>query len=273
MDATYESRCALKVSPVSYLGKIIGTVAGLATGKWPLVIFGVLLGHQFDRGYAHFARQRLPKAFVRVAFSVMGHLAKADGRVSEDEIRLARTAMHALELDGEATRDAISFFSIGKQPGYELAEDLALLRKQSSSPHIIGRQLINILLPVLLVKGEASGNERRILWQVCQAFGISRVELAQMEAAVRIDRRFTGNSGPRSGDPKSAASKAYLLLDLNPDASDQEVKKAYRRLMNRYHPDKLAGHVTDTQALDEAGRKTREIREAYELLRSRRGFK
>ncbi|MFK8051599.1 MAG: co-chaperone DjlA [Woeseiaceae bacterium] len=258
---------------MNYLGKVIGGVAGLASGKWALVIFGVVLGHQFDRGYAKYASGRLPKSFVRVAFSLMGHLAKADGRVSEDEIRLARKAMHAMDLDGDATQAAMRHFNVGKQPGYAPAEDLALLRKESGSPHLIGRQLINLLLPVLLMKDEASANERRILWQACQEFGISRVELAQIEAAARVDRRFTGREGPRPADPQSGATKAFALLNVNPDASDAEIKRAYRKLMNRFHPDKLAGTVTDPVELEAASKKTREVREAYELLRDRRGFK
>lgn len=257
---------------VNHLGKLLGGLAGLVSGKWPLVLFGLVLGHQFDRGFARKSDKRLPPHFVGVAFAAMGHLAKADGRVSEDEIRLARTAMHALNLDGEQTREAMRHFNNGKQPGFALREALQRLHEHSSNRHAVGRQLVQLLLPVLLIKDEASASERRILWQVCQTFEISRVELAQMEATARLDQRFTGNTAPR-GHSHSDADRAFGVLALKPDASDQEIKTAYRRLMNRYHPDKLAGDNVDAAALSEAGRKTREIREAYELLRQRRGFR
>lgn len=257
---------------MNYLGKLLGGIAGLATGKWPLVIFGLVLGHQFDRGYQKFSQRALPKHFVPVAFSIMGHIAKSDGRVSEDEIRLARTAMHALNLTGDRTRDAMRAFNSGKQPGFALAESLKLLRQQSGAQHVVGRRLVEMLLPVLLIKREASAEERRVLWQVCQEFGISRVELAQIEAATRIEQRF-GGAAPAHKRPVDRAESAFNELGIAPDASDQEIKKAYRRLMNRYHPDKLSGDGASKDALEAAGRKTREIREAYELLRDRRGFK
>ncbi|MEM7610812.1 MAG: co-chaperone DjlA [Pseudomonadota bacterium] len=255
---------------MNYLGKVVGGLAGLISGKWPLVLFGVLLGHQFDRGFAKYSAGRLPRDFSSLAFAIMGHMAKADGRVSEDEIRLARSAMHEMDLSGDQTREAMRHFNLGKQPRFDLAAALKSLHQQSASKHAVGRQLVALLLPILQSKHEPSAAERRVLWQVCQEFGISRVELAQLEAATRMESRFGAG---KSGGAVNAADQAFALLQLSPDASDSQIKKAYRRLTNRYHPDKLSGTDATAVAMAEASRKTREIREAYELLRSRRGFK
>lgn len=255
---------------LNHLGKIVGGLAGLVSGKWPLVLFGVLVGHQFDRGFAARSQRTLPKSMLPVAFALMGHLAKADGRVSEEEIRVARRAMHALDLDGEQTRRAMDQFHRGKAADFSVDEALQSIGDAARLPGGAGRQLVALLLPILLVKDEASAAERRILWRVCQHFDIGRVELAQLEAAGRVHAHRRGGEEARAGD---AAGKAFATLSLAPDASDREIKKAYRRLMNRYHPDKLAGSEADDDALAEAARRTREIREAYELLRERRGFK
>ncbi|MEM9172576.1 MAG: co-chaperone DjlA [Pseudomonadota bacterium] len=256
---------------MNFFGKLVGGIAGLATGKWPLALFGLLLGHQFDRGVTHYRRAKLPALFAPTLFSVMGHLAKADGRVSEDEIRVARLAMHALNLDGEATRAAMRSFNSGKQPDFDAEAALLSLRKQTSATHRVGRRLIELLLPVLLVKPQSNAGERNVLWQVCQVFDISRVELAQIEAAAHLNAQYQQSGLQPSA--QDAASLAFTKLGLSPDASDSQIKTSYRRLMNRYHPDKLAGENADAQTLDEASRKTREIREAYELLRDRRGFR
>ncbi len=253
---------------MNYLGKLVGGLAGLVSGKWPLVLFGVLVGHQFDRGFARYAAARLPANFATIAFAVMGHIAKADGRVSEAEIRIARKAMHALDLDAEGTRDAMQQFSRGKLPDFSLGEALQALRAAAPAPHATGRQLVAMLLPMVLIKDHPADTERRILWQVCQAFDIGRVELAQLEAATRIE-----TFRPDATGATDAAGRAFASLELAPDASDREIKKAYRRLMNRYHPDKLAGSDASEAAMADAARKTREVREAYELLRQRRGFR
>src|SRR5690606_7686726 len=96
-----------------YWGKMAGVMAGLATGRWWLALLGLILGHQFDRGFA--GRQapgrdkrsgteagegaeQVPETFVRGLFLTMGFLAKSDGRVSEEEIRAARVLMHRLHL-------------------------------------------------------------------------------------------------------------------------------------------------------------------------------
>ena len=80
-----------------YWGKLIGALGGLATGRPWMAIIGLLFGHQFDRGFAdRFTRfgpdvspsrlEHLPQPYLRALFETMGHLAKADGRVTEDEI-------------------------------------------------------------------------------------------------------------------------------------------------------------------------------------------
>lgn len=255
-----------------WYGKAIGALVGLATGKWPLALAGLFLGHQFDRGFARRAGPaRLPRDFVEVAFSAMGHLAKADGRVSEEEIRVARIAMHTLSLDSEQTQLAMRCFNAGKRANYPLADELARLRRQSASPAEVGRTLLQILLPIMLVEDEVSGAERRVLWEVCREFGVSRVELAQLEAINRAQRGFRRSAAGR--EDQTRADRAFATLGLSQDASNDDIKRAYRRMMNRNHPDKVSGGGASDGEVAEAGRRTREIREAYELLKARRGFK
>lgn len=256
---------------VNFLGKLVGSIAGMATGKIVLALVGLALGHQFDRGFSKRMAKHLPRSFVGVAFAAMGHLAKADGRVSEDEIRLARDAMQALELDTKATQNAMRAFNTGKQPGFNLQAQLREFRGEVADAPAMGRQLVAFLLPVLLLKHDVSGEERRVLWQVAQAFDLSRVDVAQMEARARLGRHFepAGETATSVDDP---LAKAYAALGVAEDVSNAEIKKTYRRLMNRYHPDKLSP-AADTEAVEVASKKTREIREAYELLRARRGFK
>ena len=63
------------------------------------------------------------------------------------------------------------------------------------------------------------------------------------------------------------------MLGVADDASNDEVKKAYRRLMNQHHPDKLVARGLPQSMIGIAEQKTHEVRTAYEKLQSRRGFK
>src|ERR1700691_668478 len=117
-------------------GKIIGGVLGLAAmGPWGAVV-GAFIGHQFDTG-ATFGTllgsggadpKLVNELFFPTTFRVMGHIAKADGRVSEQEIASARAVMHASRLNQSQMLSAMGYFNEGKQPDFSLDPALQQLR-------------------------------------------------------------------------------------------------------------------------------------------------
>ena len=129
---------------------------------------------------------------------------------------------------------------------------------------------MRLLLEVSVSKSPVSSRERALIWRVCECLEIGRVELAQLEATIRAQTGF----GRAPGDRDAAGIReAYATLGISPDASNDDVKKAYRRLMNRYHPDKVGATTTDQRELDEAIGRTREIRAAFETLKARRSMR
>jgi DnaJ like chaperone protein len=128
-----------------------------------------------------------------------------------------------------------------------------------------------LLLEVALSKDSLKRDERARIWTVCQELDIGRVELAQLEAMIRAQKGFRHSP---AGDADAARVQgAYAALGVSPDASNDEIKKAYRRLMNRNHPDKISGSNPDAAVLAEAERRTREVRGAYEMLKARRSIR
>jgi DnaJ like chaperone protein len=97
------------------------------------------------------------------------------------------------------------------------------------------------------------------------------VELAQLEAMLRAQRRF--RTSPQGTRDTARLENAYQVLGVEKSSSNDEIKTAYRRLMNKNHPDKLAGANPDAEVLAEAQRKTREVRSAYEMLKTRRSIR
>ena len=263
-----------------YWGKIIGTAAGLATLKPLLAVVGFLLGHQFDRGFearygaSHAdgaALGRFNDGWVRALFQVMGYLAKIDGRVTEDEIRAARSVMHRLGLGPAQVRHAIAWFNDGKEAGFALVTTLRELRRVHARDTDARAVYLRLLLEVSLAKKRVGKNERAAIWTICNELDIGRVELAQLEAMVRAQKGFRRSP---AGDADAARlRRAYETLGVARDSSNADVKKAYRRLMNRNHPDKLASRDLDPDVLAEAERRTREIRSAYDLLKARRSIR
>jgi DnaJ like chaperone protein len=263
-----------------YWGKIIGTIAGLATMKPLLALLGFILGHQFDRGFAEYFRRFREQgeqvagfndAFVRALFRCMGYLAKMDGRVTEDEIRAARSVMHRIGLGPAKVRHAIHWFNDGKDPGFSLEATLRDLRQKGGRRPDERRAFVRLLLEVVLAKNRMGQQERAALWRVCTELEIGRVELAQLEAMIRAQKGFRRSP---AGDADAArVSAAYRALGVDAAATNEEIKKAFRRQMNRSHPDKIAGSNPTSAAVAEAERRTREVLGAYELLKVRRSIR
>src|SRR5215469_15752795 len=122
--------------PFKWIGKLTGgLLGGLVLGPIGAAI-GVLLGHQFDEESEASAAPATPEdraaigeQLFQTTFHVMGHLAKADGRVSELEIAAARSVMQELRLDEAQVREAIACFNAGKAPQFDLDGELAALAR------------------------------------------------------------------------------------------------------------------------------------------------
>ena len=268
-----------------WTGKIVGALIGLAAGPVGAAL-GALIGHVYDD--TQDARDSRPAGgrgagggpddaasiratLFRTAFAVMGYLAKADGRVSESEIRAARGVMQQMHLDEAHVVMAIEAFNRGKQPDYPVEAELARLRVACGPQYDLLRVFLEIQVRAALAGNDLKGPVRGLLLGVAQRLGVSGLELAQIEAALRL-RQGQGWTAPPPA-PGARLSNAYSVLGIQPSASDGEVKKAYRRQMSENHPDKLVARGLPESMQDLAKEKTQRIREAYETICDHRGLR
>jgi DnaJ like chaperone protein len=268
-------------------GKLIGAILGLLLSRyspWGAFI-GILIGHFFDlqvtrgRGSQSDART-IQTEFFRTTFQTMGHVAKADGRVSEDEIRAARAVMAQLRLGDADVRMAIGLFSEGKARDFPLQETLNRLGRVLGNRPDLRRMFIQIQLQAALWSGSLNAAARAVLLRACAQLGVSEFEFAQLEALLRMQRAGTYGPGrgygPGPERPRPQAEMvqdAYSVLGIQSSASNAEVTKAYRRLMSQNHPDKMAANGLPDSMKGVAEEKTRQIRAAYEAIRETRGMR
>ena len=179
--------------------------------------------------------------------------------------------MTDLRLGPAQVREAIALFSAGKQPGFDLAAELAALRAACRGRPDILRTFLEIQVRAALAGNNLDGPVRPILGSIAAALRISGFELAQIEAVLRIQRRAAG-AASGSGASAAALGEAYRVLETTAGASDAEVVKAYRRQLNRHHPDKLKANGLPESMIGHAKQRTQQIIEAYELVRARRGM-
>lgn len=244
------------------------------------VLLGLILGHQFDRGFAARYRSfefqgnaagRLPEEYIRPLFQAMGHLAKSDGRVSEAEIRASRSIMHRIGLGPARVRNAMHWFEDGKRADFPLLQTMRQARRVAARNPELRLLFVRLLLEVALSKDKLQRQERALIWTVCTEFEIGRVELAQLEAMIRAQKSF--RHSPAGDADAERVRNAYLTLGVERTASNADIKRAYRRLMSRNHPDKIAGSNPAQDVVAEAERRTREVRVAYEMLKARRSIR
>jgi DnaJ like chaperone protein len=251
---------------MQWTGKLIGAALGAFLGPIGIAV-GAAIGHQYDVNVQRQGTRGPGEQFYLSTFRVMGHVAKADGRVTEREIEAARSVMQALRLDPAQTRLAIALFTEGKDATFNLNQELAALRAACHSQPAILRVFMEIQLRFALWGSDLSTATRGRVTQVAHGLGIGVATLDRIEAALRGDTR---NAGTANAEGRIAA--AYRTLEVDASVSDAELVKSYRRLMSRHHPDKLKANGLPDSMLEHAKQRTQAIREAYELLRGQRGL-
>ncbi|MFI4877479.1 MAG: co-chaperone DjlA [Steroidobacterales bacterium] len=266
-----------------YTGKVVGGLIGMFLG--PLgALAGVLLGHQVDEQLER--QDALPppspeelavigERFFRATFRVMGYLAKADGRVSEQEISAARAVMAELRLDSARVREAIDCYTVGKQSGFDLGVELTELGRLCGGRPDLVRVFVEIQVRAALSGNNLDGPVRSLLNRIAGRLGVSPFELAQIEAVLRIrgaSFRFASAGGEAGWSGAQKVDEAYKVLAAAPGDSDQDIVKAYRRQLSRHHPDKLKANGLPESMIEHAKQRTQQIIEAYELIRQRRGI-
>ncbi|MEC8879486.1 MAG: co-chaperone DjlA [Pseudomonadota bacterium] len=266
---------------VGLLGMLIGGPIGLA--------IGVLIGHFLDRGvervqsfnpfrpYRPGEREEVQEALFSAVFSIMGHLAKADGRVSEQEIGQAEAIMSRMQLNDEQRRRAQEAFRQGKDDDFPLDRTVAEFRQRIRRRRHLVVVFLELLLQTALADGELHAEEERILFRVAAGLGVPESQFRQILNMVLAQARFGGagaaGAGGAAGPSQPSLGEAYQVLGVNEDASDQEVKKAYRRLMSEHHPDKLAARGVPEEMIRVSTEKTAEISKAYDMIKEARGMR
>jgi DnaJ like chaperone protein len=262
---------------MKWVGKTVGGLLGwLAAGPLGAAL-GMLLGHQFDtQGFGAAAGDLtgIGERFFRSTFHVMGYVAKADGRVSPQEIAAARAVMAELHLSGDQIQQAIACFTAGKEPDFELAAELAALARACRGRPDLTRVFLEIQMRAAIAGNDLQGQVRPLMNRVAAALGVSPFELAHIETVLRIQSGNFAGARARAahGTHPADLAQAYKVLDAAPEASDGEIVKAYRRQLSRHHPDKLKARGLPESMMAHAKQRTQQIIEAYDLIRERRGM-
>lgn len=260
-----------------WFGKLFGfIVGGLLLG--PLGgLLGFYVGHRLDVMMSNnweqstsLSSRQTQQTFFNTTFAVMGHIAKSDGRVSEAEIEAARRIMRRMQLNTEQTRQAIYYFKQGKQPDFNLHQALRTLIYHCHRQRSLLQMFLDIQFQAAKANGKISAPKKVILQTICRQLKFTPIFSWDYEDI--FGDYTTSRQKSSSHTTSSSLAQAYHILNISPTASEQEIKRAYRKQMSQNHPDKLIAKGLPEEMIKLANDKTRRIKDAYEQIKKSRGF-
>lgn len=295
----------------SYKGRVIGFILGFifAGGIFGGILF-MILGYLFvDKAFnkkvndkrsaynAFTTNANYNTALVEVTFGLMGYVARGAGRVNEEHIIKAKQYMGAMNLDEQMRNLAINAFSQGKSDNYDLDALLTKLRAAIGNNFSFVEYLLEIQVSMALSDGVLTDEEYNRLMEIALKLGVSRESMENFINARYSEMRFkkqfsqgsysyeNSNQGYSNGGSYQENSQnstnstganldsAYNLLGVDSSVSDDDLKKAYKRLMLKYHPDRLASQGLTPEMISLYTEKAKDIQAAFDVIKKARGIK
>ncbi len=272
------------------IGSVIGGFAGFIIGTYFFggIFFGIIggmIGSSIGRGLSlnssrggRGSQNRTAGAdnfFFVSLFSMLGKMAKADGQVSQLEMNTVKQFMvRDLNLDPMLQSQAMIIFnrSLGSPESFEQYAQQFYIRFRNK-PQLI-ELMVDALVRVAYSDNVIHPSEQHLLESVIRIFHLSSYTFESIKNRYASGSSSYQSSGNRGSSYQSSnvSDLNYSILGCSRGSSDSEIKKAYRKKVSEFHPDKIAAKGLPAEFTKFAGDKFREIQEAYEIIKKERKF-
>lgn len=255
---------------------------GLLIGHGPGAVVGAVIGFIFDNMRYSQRKNATPEAggFVGPLFTLLGAVAKADGRVSEQEIAIAERLMTRMNLSAELRKQAVVSFNVGKQPEFDATQTITALRNWVGMRRDHAFPVLDVVIETVLAEGNPGPEKMSLLRQLAFALRVSDMELMALMAmkgyawnAGTGGQRQHGQGGGGYVPPQRSTQgpDPYAVLGIDRNADERAIKRAYRKLISEHHPDRLGDLPEDMRKRAES--RASEINAAYDRIKEARGIK
>jgi len=246
---------------MAWWGTGIGAGIGLMLGGPFGALIGAGIGSSMTReapGYAARGGERQSYGeseqrqigFLVATFSMLGKIAKADGLVSQDEIAFIKAFIkNELELDANSRRIAIEIFNRAKSDPTPIDQYAAQLLDIFPHDDAMRETIYRVLFNTAMADGHLHPAEKEILQRIPRILRLKPNIYEDLAAKL---------GGDLDG--------SYALLGCTPDASDAEIKSAYRKKCMEYHPDKLASKGLPEGFMKFATDQMQQFSDAYDKI-------
>ena len=239
-------------------GKWLGGGLGFVLGGPIGALIGLGLGSMFDNTTVSTSSSRLGSGsttegdFKVSLLVLMACVMKADGRIDKAELAVVKRflvanfgeqgALDALQVLKNLLEQDINESEVASQIGHNLNYSSKL-------------ELLHLLFDIAYADGEVVDSELITIQRIATHFRIDRLDFESLKAPYM-----------KSQD----VNWAYKALEIEPSATEEEIKKAYRRMAMKYHPDKV--NDLGEEIKKSATEKFRSLNEAYENIKKQRGI-
>jgi len=208
-------------------------------------------------------RESLQHSELGLFVALVAKLAKADGRVDNLEAQLISNMFNDIsEIFPEPlkTKDILKDIFADEKDKTQNLENIAytlgqMTKRDKAKQH----QFMGFLIQLAFVDGEVSQNEDKVLQTIAKAFEFDpNLYHKIFDEFEKIMQNIS---------PKANIDDAYKLLRVNPSDDMSVIKKAYRTLIRKYHPDIIKSQGKSEEYMEEATKKTQEINQAYEMIK------
>jgi DnaJ like chaperone protein len=251
---------------MGWMGKIIGGTIGFAMGGPLGAIAGAVFGHAFDSSNELFdAEEKLRLSsgeesqltFFVAAFSMLAKLVQSNGHMSRTELDTIEGFMQDdLRLSPESRHIASNIFQAAlNSPGTFEQFAAQFYQHFHSQPHLL-ELMLDILLRVATSDGPLNLNEEKLILAAATAFHFNQNRYQSIKSRYIDD-----------------LARYYAVLGCVASDSDDQIKRQYRKMVQEYHPDKIAAKGLPDEFIKFAADKFREIQESYERVKQQRNMK
>lgn len=255
--------------------KLIGVILGFYLGGFLGAFAGYLLGSFIDRSITYgvggvnpLSRAHRESVFLSTVFLLMGKIAKADGHISQNEISHVEQLFQKLGMSAEHRQKSIALFKQGAAADFDIKAPLKEFMAVCGHTNSLRQMLLVYLIVMALADGVLDTAEEALLIEIAQHLGYTEAAFKQILGMIINQTHFAG--GQQSA--ASSLEDAYKALGVSKESTDQEVKRAYRKLMSQYHPDKLMGQGLPEDMIAVATAQAQEVQLAYDMIKKSRAL-
>jgi len=248
---------------MGWFGKLALGSMGMLFGGPLGAIAGAALGHHLIDKRKNLAGQRVAfkqteqaqAAYFVSIFSILGKLAKADGRVTRDEIAVVDEFIFHLNMPEQEKQFAKKVFNEAKVSPYSIDDFAMQLYQINRHQPTVLFSFMDVLFKLAAADGQFHPAEESALNRIKDIFQISEQQFNTIKAVYFKD-----------------VDRYYKTLTCGPESTNNEIKANYKKLVKDFHPDTIISKGLPEEFMQFATERFQEIQEAYEKIRKERNF-